>query len=130
MLTKQPRQLRFLRRADRAPVYTYLSEGTTESPNFHATRDHFETVRQLSDTNTQQDQYQWAGDTLLNYENQYGRSQQARLLYPADYRSEREHPMVVLIYENRSDNLHSYNAPNLARLCNQHVLSSAGFAAG
>ncbi|ANB02844.1 prolyl oligopeptidase family serine peptidase [Ectothiorhodospira sp. BSL-9] len=123
-LLNQPRRLRFLQKAEAADAFVVMAESATESPNFHFTNDDFHTLKRVTNTNPQQSAFHWGGDELLHYESERGQPLQGRLLYPAGYEPGRRYPMVVLIYEDRSDNLHSYHPPRLSGLFNQRILSA------
>ena len=49
------------------------------------------------------------------------------LHYPNDYQPGRRYPMVVYVYEKRSDTLHQYSAPSERDYYNAGSFTSAGY---
>lgn len=49
---------------------------------------------------------------LLSYKDQNGKTINGVLHFPAGYQKDKKYPMVVYIYEELSQNLHSYNNPS------------------
>jgi len=53
-----------------------------------------------------------AAGELLEFENDWGDRLQGSLYYPANYEPGRQYPMIVYIYEIRSNAVRSYNVPS------------------
>ena len=107
-LVYEPRMISGLRRAKEADVFTFMTQKADESPNIYAVDDSFSDPIQLTDTNPQQSEYKWGHTELVDFTNTNGVPLQGRLLYPADYEPGKQYPMIVYIYELRSQSLHSY----------------------
>lgn len=63
-------------------------------------------------SNPQQSKYQWGTAKLVHFRNSKGQELKAALYYPANYDPSKKYPMIVNIYEKKSDRIHSYNNPN------------------
>jgi dipeptidyl aminopeptidase/acylaminoacyl peptidase len=102
-----------LLKADDADVYLYRSENFETSPNyFVADNAGLRGARRVTDTNAFQSDYAWGRSELLEFENTWGDQLQGSLYYPANYEPGRQYPMIVYIYEIRSNAVRSYNVPS------------------
>lgn len=126
-LVYEPRMISGLRRAKEADVFTFMTQKADESPNIYAVDDSFSDPIQLTDTNPQQSEYKWGHTELVDFTNTNGVPLQGRLLYPADYEPGKQYPMIVYIYELRSQSLHSYTVPSRTSAYNQRRFSSEGY---
>ena len=116
-----------LTKAEDSDLFIFRRQKADESPNFFRTDARFENTIQLTDTNPQQTEYFWGYTELVTYTNDHGEELQGRLLYPAHYEAGKQYPMVVYIYEKRSQSLHSYTLPSRTSPYNQRRLSAEGF---
>ena len=64
-------------------------------------------------SNPQQKEYSWGRSELVGFQNSKGENLKAVLTYPADYDPSKKYPMIVNIYEKKSDELHIYQNPEL-----------------
>ncbi len=126
-LVYEPRMFSRLSKTEEADAYTYMAESAVDSPNIYLTDDSFSHTVRLTDTNPQQDEYHWADDELITFTNDRGEELEGRLLYPANYESGKEYPMMVYIYERRSQTMHSYSMPGRTSPYNQRRFSSEGY---
>lgn len=126
-LLYEPRSISRLTRAKDAEVFTVMTQKADESPNIYAFDGSFDAPVQLTDTNPQQKDYKWGHTELVDFTNQNGVPLQGRLLYPADYEPGKQYPMIVYIYELRSQSLHSYSIPSRTSAYNQRRFSSEGY---
>jgi len=126
-LVYEPRMISALTQADDAEVFYFIKQKADESPNVFVAGKDFSNPKQMTHTNLQQADYYWAGTELINYTNKNGVELQGRLLYPENYQPGRKYPMLVYIYELRSQSLHSYTPPTRSRAYNQRRFSAEGF---
>lgn len=126
-LIHEPMQISRLDRAEDADRFVYMKEAADDSPDFFATGPDFETATPLTNTNPFQENYHWADDELITFENARGDTLQGRLLYPADYQPGEQYPMITYIYERRSQNMHSYSLPTRTSAYNMRRYSSEGY---
>ncbi len=57
-------------------------------------------------SNVHQQQFHWGRSELIDYQNTKGKPLQAILFYPANYDKLKKYPMIVFIYEKKTDVLH------------------------
>lgn len=107
-----------VRRADDAGRYAFVEESYTDSPDVMVAGEGLDDIRQVSNTNPQQADYAWGKTELIQYTNADGKKLQGALHYPADYEEGKEYPMIVYIYEIRSNSLNRYIAPTNRRAYN------------
>jgi len=117
-----------LQKAKNADVFAFSAQTSLDSPDiFVSTRDLTE-PRQISKTNPQQKDFAWSPRSeLVNYKNDHGQELQGSLFYPAGYEAGKKYPMIVYIYEMRSQNLHRYTAPSERRPYNPSVFTTQGY---
>tara|TARA_Y100001933_G_scaffold11444_1_gene9995 strand:- start:3520 stop:4488 length:969 start_codon:yes stop_codon:yes gene_type:complete len=86
-----------------------------------------EDSHKVTETNTFQKNYRWGRSELINFENKQGIPLQGMLTYPAGYRKGKKYPMIVYIYEKRSQDLHRYYTPSEKNPYNPCVFSAEGY---
>ncbi len=101
---------RTLQKAKNAEEYILVKESYTDSPNIFATTD-FLNQQQLSNTNPQQNTYNWGTDELVNWTTPKGNTSTGVLFKPENFDPNKKYPMIVYFYEKLSDNLNRYVAP-------------------
>lgn len=126
-LVYESRAISGLRRAKDANVFTFMTQKADESPNIYVVDESFDSPIRLTDTNPQQADYHWGRTELVDFTNTNGVPLQGRLLYPANYEPGKKYPMIVYIYELRSQSLHNYTLPSRSRAYNQRRFSSEGY---
>ena len=65
----------------------------------------------ISNTNPQQNQYNWGTVELVKWMSFDGQELQGLLYKPEDFDATKKYPMIVYFYERSSDGLHNYNQP-------------------
>ncbi|MFO7693993.1 MAG: prolyl oligopeptidase family serine peptidase [Vicinamibacterales bacterium] len=100
-----------------------------EFPNLWTAGPNFENLTKVSDANPQQSQFVWGRSELIEYINADGRKLRAILTKPENFDPAKKYPLMVYIYEELTNGLHSYATPspgtsiNLARyVSNGYVL--------
>lgn len=126
-LIYEPKMINRLSKADSSDLFVYQSQTATDSPDFYHVDNSFEGPAVLTNTNPQQENYHWADDELISFTNARGEVLEGRLLYPANYNPEKQYPMMVYIYERRSQTLHYYSSPTRTSPYNQRRFSSEGY---
>lgn len=101
---------RSLQKAKNAEEYILIKESYTDSPNIFATSD-FSKLEKLSDTNPQQELFNWGTDELIHWTTPKGNSSTGVLYKPENFDPNKKYPMIVYFYEKLSDNLNRYVAP-------------------
>ncbi len=72
----------------------------------------FRDIKKVSNANPQQAEYNWGKAELMQYINADGKTLRAILIKPENFDPSKKYPMMVYIYEELSEGLHSYRAPN------------------
>ncbi len=114
-------------KAKEADVYAYQEGDFDDSPDaFVGNLDHRK-MRQVSKTNPFQSEFFWGHSELVDYTNDHGKALQGALFYPANYQPGKQYPMIVYIYETRSQTVHSYYTPSERSPYNTAVFSAEGY---
>lgn len=80
------------------------------SPNVYVSTD-IKTQLQLSNTNPQQNDYNWGTAELIKWTTFKGHNAEGILYKPENFDPTKKYPMIVYFYEKLSDGLYAYNAP-------------------
>jgi dipeptidyl aminopeptidase/acylaminoacyl peptidase len=116
-----------LARARDAEIYTLSMERNDLSRDLYLAGPTLENPRKVSKTNEFQKQFRWGHSELIDYQNKHGVNLQGSLIYPANYKRGRKYPMIVYIYEKRSQELHRYYTPSEKHPYNPCVFSAEGY---
>jgi dipeptidyl aminopeptidase/acylaminoacyl peptidase len=98
-----------------------------EFPDLWATTTSFRDVTKVSNANPQQAQYLWGKAQLMQYTNGDGKSLRAILVKPENFDPAKQYPLMVYIYEELSEGLHSYRPPNPGTSINLTRYASNGY---
>ncbi len=121
------KELSELIKAEHADAYAYVEEGFDDSPDYFVGGADLGDAEQVTSTNPFQQEHLWGRSELIEYENSNGDRLQGALFYPSDYEPGRTYPMVVLIYEKRSQLLHRYTPLSLRAPYNTSVFNAEGY---
>jgi len=97
-------------KAKDAEKYAYTKESYTSSPNVYLSTD-FKVEAKLSNTNAQQQKYNWGTAELVKWTTPKGFKAEGLLYKPENFDPAKKYPMIVYFYEKLSQGLYSYNAP-------------------
>ncbi|QDV09411.1 Prolyl tripeptidyl peptidase precursor [Planctomycetes bacterium Poly30] len=120
-------QVSRLMRAEDAPVFAYRVEDFDDSPDLVVTGPKLADTKEVSATNAFASQFAWGHSELVDYENANGVPLQGALFYPAGYDPSKTYPMVVYIYELRSQSLHQYASPSETNPYSTAVFTQNGY---
>jgi dipeptidyl aminopeptidase/acylaminoacyl peptidase len=126
-LCLEDRSVGGLTRAEKSDVLAFTKQGFDDSPDVFVTDASFKAPKQVSATNPWQKDFHWGHSELVDFENAHGQKLQGALHYPANYDPGKKYPMIVYIYELRSQNLHRYQTPSERSAYNPTVFSSEGY---
>jgi dipeptidyl aminopeptidase/acylaminoacyl peptidase len=101
-----------LTKAEDADVYAYTVGTFADAPDYFVGGPGLDNARQVTNLNPFQADYAWGRTELVAFTNKQGKPLQAALHYPANYEPGRKYPMIVYIYEIRSNTIHQYYAPS------------------
>ena len=110
LVTMQKFKFSDLIKAKDAEVYLYDKANYTESPNVYTTTD-FKVENKLTNTNPQQDDYNWGTAELVKWTTPKGYASEGILYKPENFDPNKKYPMIVYFYERLSDGLYAYQAP-------------------
>ncbi len=116
-----------LAKAKNADVYTYVAQAFDDSPDAFVAGADLKSPKQVTATNAFQNKFAWGRAELVEYKSERGARLQGVLRYPAGYERGKKYPMVVYVYEKRSDSLHQYSAPSERDYYNVASFTSAGY---
>ncbi len=116
-----------LRKAEKSDFFVFRSETYSISPNVYRTSGSFTNLQKISDTNPQQAKFAWGKSELVNFANRDGKPLQGALFYPAKYEPGKKYPMLVYIYEIRSNILNYYVTPSPRSSYNTTNYTSQGY---
>ena len=97
-------------KAKDAEEYIYDKGNYSISPDVYVSKD-LKTETKLSNTNPQQQNYNWGTAELVKWETPKGYKSNGILYKPENFDPAKKYPMIVYFYEKLSDGLYSYNAP-------------------
>jgi len=116
-----------LARAKDADVYHYMVQDFDDSPDAFIAGADLKNAKQATTTNPFQNKYAWGRAELIEFKSEKGQRLQGVLRYPAGYEPGKKYPMIVYVYEKRSDALHQYSAPSEREYYNVSSFTSAGY---
>ena len=116
-----------LAKAKDADVYEYVVQSAEDSPDAFVGGADLEAAKQVTATNAFQGNYAWSRAELVEFKSEKGQRLQGVLRYPAGYEQGKQYPMIVYVYEKRSDSLHNYIAPSEREYYNGSSFTSAGY---
>lgn len=99
-----------LGKAREADRYIYDKANYTNSPNVFVSTD-MKTEVKLSNTNPQQQNYNWGTAELVNWSTPKGFKADGILYKPENFDPAKKYPMIVYFYEKLSNGLYTYQPP-------------------
>lgn len=99
-----------LTKAKAAERYIFDKGNYTNSPNVYVSAD-MKTQVKLSNTNPQQQDYNWGTAELVKWTTPKGFSAEGILYKPENFDPAKKYPMIAYFYEKLSDGLYTYQAP-------------------
>jgi dienelactone hydrolase len=113
-------------KAENADVYAYVAQDFDDSPDYFVGGG-FDGTRQVTHTNPFQQDYAWGHTELIQYSNHNGVPLHGALFYPANYDPSQTYPMIVYIYEFRSQSAKQYAVPSHRNYYNPAVWTAEGY---
>jgi dipeptidyl aminopeptidase/acylaminoacyl peptidase len=83
-----------------------------EFPDVWVSDTSFRDMKKVSNANPQQAEFLWGKAELMHYLNADGKSLRAIIAKPDNFDPSKQYPLMVYIYEELSEGLHSYRTPN------------------
>lgn len=110
-LIEKERKLYLIKKPKSSSNYFILESSFEKAPRFIQLDEH-KKEKILVESNVQQKHFYWGTSKLIHYETKDRKKLKGALFYPADYDSSKLYPMIVVIYEKPSRELHTYRAPS------------------
>jgi dienelactone hydrolase len=111
-----------------ADVFLYTRQKNNEFPNWHVANPGFRGGYQITDVNPQMRNLAWSsGARLIDYTTEKGIRLQGALYLPANYEPGKKYPMLVTIYERRSQNLNNFSSPSETQTPNAALYTNRGY---
>ncbi|MEJ7812307.1 MAG: prolyl oligopeptidase family serine peptidase [Gemmatimonadaceae bacterium] len=116
-------------KAREADVFLYMRQSARDFPNYYVAGSDLKSGRRITDANPEQAQYAWSsGVRIIDYVSDKGDSLQGALYLPADYQPGRKYPLLVTIYEKRSQLANTFVNPSETSAPNRSLYTSRGYA--
>lgn len=97
-------------KAKNAEQFIYDKANFSTSPNVYVSKD-LKTEIKLSNTNPQQQNYNWGTAELVKWQTPKGYQAEGVLYKPEDFDPAKKYPMIVYFYEKLTDRLYTYSSP-------------------
>jgi dipeptidyl aminopeptidase/acylaminoacyl peptidase len=114
-------------KAKNADVVAFTASRFEEFPNYWLTNMAFASPQKVTDANPQQSEFVWGKAENIKYINADGKVLSAMLIKPDNFDPKKKYPMMVYIYEELTQGLHSYRAPNVGTSVNISRYVSNGY---
>jgi dipeptidyl aminopeptidase/acylaminoacyl peptidase len=114
-------------KAKNADTVVFTLSRFEEFPDLWVSDTSFKNMRKVSSANPQQADYNWGRSELIEYRNDDGKMLRAILTKPENFDPSKKYPLMVYIYEELSQGLHSYSAPNVGTSINITRYVSNGY---
>jgi len=117
-----------VQKARDAETYVYTRQTFTEFPNYWVMNPGFKFGYQITDANPQMKDMAWsAGTRLIDYVSDKGDKLQGAMYLPANFDPGKKYPMLVTIYEKRSQNKNGFVSPNDTRAPDPTLFTNRGY---
>jgi len=108
----EDKSISYMTKAKKADRFIFTESTYEQSSALYVADKDFASKKLIGTSNPQQKDYAWGKAELVNFTNKNGKDLQGVLHYPANYEAGKKYPMLVYIYEIRSNSLHSYINPS------------------
>jgi len=117
-----------LTKAAKADTVVFTMSRFEEFPDLWVASDTtLKDMKKVSNANPQQAQFVWGKSELIEYINGDGKKLRAILTKPENFDPTKKYPLMVYIYEELTQGLHSYSAPNVGTSINVTRYVSNGY---
>ena len=113
-------------KARNADVYLVTKSTVTDFPNLYVGPS-LTNLTKISDANPWQKDYNWVTAELVTWTSSDGVPLQGILYKPENFDPSKKYPMIAYFYEDLSDGLHNYIAPNGRNVINPTHYASNGY---
>lgn len=113
-LTKQDywdAKITSVKKAKNAPVYIIRKQTVKDYPELSFWKEDVNHIRQISNTNPQQNEYNWSTVELISWTSYKGLELEGLVYKPENFDPGKSYPLLVYYYELYSDDLHNHYTP-------------------
>jgi dipeptidyl aminopeptidase/acylaminoacyl peptidase len=114
-------------KAKHADTVVFTLSRFEEFPDLWTSDTSFRDLKQVSNANPQQAEFVWGRSELIDYVNADGKKLRAILTRPDNFDPSRKYPLMVYIYEELTQGLHTYATPNVGTSINLPRYVSNGY---
>jgi dipeptidyl aminopeptidase/acylaminoacyl peptidase len=114
-------------KAAKADTVVFTLSRFDEFPDLWISDTSFKDMKKVSDANPQQSYFIWGRSELIEYINADGKRLRAILTKPTNFDPTKKYPLMVYIYEELTQGLHSYGMPNVGTSINIPRYVSNGY---
>ena len=114
-------------KAKNADTVVFTLSRFEEFPDLWVSDPTFKDMKKVSNANPQASEYLMGKSELIDYVNADGRKLRAILTRPENFDPNKKYPLMVYIYEELTQGLHAYNAPNVGTSINIPRYVSNGY---
>jgi len=116
-----------LTKAKNADVVIFTAARFDEFPDYWVSDMTFAAPKKLTNANPQQAEYVWGKAENIPFINADGKTMKAMLIKPDNFDPTKKYPLMVYIYEELTQGLHGYRAPNVGTSINLTRYVSNGY---
>ena len=114
-------------KAKNADTIVFTLSRFEEFPDLWVSDTNFKDMKKVSTVGAQQNAFVWGKSELIDYINADGKKLRAILTKPDNFDPAKKYPLMVYIYEELTQGLHSYAAPNVSTSINIPRYVSNGY---
>ncbi len=127
-LIQIPARISLIERSPNKSHYFFRWMTVSHYPELELWNDQYQPQAEISVTNPQQKEYNWATSEIVKWRAYDGQNLEGILYKPADYDATKKYPLLLYYYELNSDNLNNYQSPRpSASIINPTEYASAGY---
>ncbi len=116
-----------LTKATKGDTIVFTLSRFEEFPDLWVSDTAFREMKKVSNANPQQADFVWGRSEIIEYMNADGKKLPAILTKPDNFDPSKKYPLMVYIYEELTQGLHSYSAPNVGTSINVTRYVSNGY---
>ncbi len=114
-------------KAKNADTVVFTLSRFEEYPDLWTSDTSFKDMKKVSNVGVQLSQFSWGTSELIEYINADGQKLRAILTKPDNFDPKKKYPLMVYIYEELTQGLHSFSAPNVGTSINIPRYVSNGY---
>jgi dienelactone hydrolase len=126
-IVMQDRAFGPITKAKNADTVVFTLSRFEEFPDLWLSDTSFKDLKKVSNANPQQAEFVWGRSEIIDYVNSDGKKLRAILTKPDNFDPSKKYPLMVYIYEELTQGLHTYGMPNVGTSINIPRYVSNGY---